>query len=131
MKKCTYCGKEYLDEVDACQADGHPLVTFTPKQAPEPAVADTVPSGYESVPWYRRDSTAGVALWLGFLCFAPALWALGLICLTGDIYYPTTRTRKSPPKWSTGSKIRVWILIIVQALVLVWVTQHQKKVLSK
>jgi len=27
MKRCTYCGKEYGDEADACQIDGEPLLS--------------------------------------------------------------------------------------------------------
>lgn len=31
MKKCTYCGKEYLDEATVCAIDGEPLARIGPK----------------------------------------------------------------------------------------------------
>jgi hypothetical protein len=35
MKRCTWCGKEYADEADACAIDGHPL---EPIRASVPAI---------------------------------------------------------------------------------------------
>jgi len=38
MKKCTYCGTEYTDEVTECMIDGQPLASFPPE--PKPAGND-------------------------------------------------------------------------------------------
>jgi hypothetical protein len=115
--------------------DGEALVIATlpkvPAPVPSPVATTIVPLNYESVPWYRRDSTAGAALWLGFFCCAPALWGLGILCLTGDIYYASRRSGTDLPKWTKGSKIRVWILIAIQGLVLGWLSLHQRKVLPR
>jgi hypothetical protein len=34
MKKCTWCGKEYVDEASACAIDGHPLKAVRPSPSP-------------------------------------------------------------------------------------------------
>jgi hypothetical protein len=34
MKKCTWCGKQYADEADACAIDGHPLEAVPPAVSP-------------------------------------------------------------------------------------------------
>ncbi|MDR3457728.1 MAG: hypothetical protein P4N60_09805 [Verrucomicrobiae bacterium] len=45
MKKCTYCGKEYPDDMASCAIDQFPLESATPAAAPTPlgqaAVAET------------------------------------------------------------------------------------------
>jgi hypothetical protein len=39
MKHCTYCGKEYPDDVEVCQTDGEALQAVgAPSPAPQPSV---------------------------------------------------------------------------------------------
>jgi len=74
MKKCTYCGREYTDEVSECAIDGQPLAPFPP----EPALTEDDPpdepqtvtvrtfSSYESAELAVANLKAhGIACWIG------------------------------------------------------------------
>ena len=45
MKKCTFCGKEYSDDVLLCAIDGKPVETVSTSGAPLPSVAKIEPPG--------------------------------------------------------------------------------------
>src|SRR6266478_6535209 len=53
MKHCTYCGKEYSDEVEVCPTDGKPLQHAGEQRAAEPPPA-VVPNRDMISPEERR-----------------------------------------------------------------------------
>ena len=125
MKKCSYCGKEYSEKIVSCPIDGEALIEIIPSKPPDQTAPKTANTYIEIIPWYRKDSTAWTATVLGFFCCAPALWIVGILCLTGDIY---CSTRPNGRKWSATSKIIVWILIGVQILIWGLISRYRNKV---
>lgn len=100
MKKCTYCGKEYPDEVTVCELDANPLVAVkSAKAAPTPTVEmtrlDKLFSNSSSIFFWGVDARL---LWgiIGVLaCKHPTArknawiyfgWQIGGIC-TRNYYY--------------------------------------------
>src|ERR1041384_1600882 len=79
IKKCTYCGKEYADDMTVCAIDGEPLTQF-PEQAkfdkplkPPGPTADRTAAPSESQKstsktfWQGQEFIAGVVLVIGLL----------------------------------------------------------------
>jgi hypothetical protein len=75
---------------------------------------------YNEVPWYRRSGVAGVFVLTGLLCFAPLIWTVCFLCLTGDIYNQDTDKEGYLTRWSWWNKIAAVIILIIQAVALAW-----------
>ena len=71
MKKCSYCGKEYSEEIVSCPIDGEALIEIIPSNPPDQTAPKTANPCIETIPWYRKDSTAWTAAVMGFFCCAP------------------------------------------------------------
>jgi len=52
---------------------------------------------------------------IGAFCFAPLVWLVCFLCLTGDIYQSETRrTTGFLKKWGPGNKIAAVIILVLQ-----------------
>jgi hypothetical protein len=60
MKNCSYCGKEYPDDLETCSIDGSPLVISVPKPTMQ---AESIPVR-QSSPVIRAAIVSGVILLL-------------------------------------------------------------------
>ncbi len=130
MKKCTYCGKEYPDDVVKCAIDDYPVYELDPRGVPVPpvvppplpAIAKKSPDGrylkYEDVPWYRREP--GAIAFIGVLFCGLVSTALCIICLTGDVYKNSYDRDGKLKVWSRGNKVAAVLILVLQAL-LYWV----------
>ena len=133
MKKCTYCGQEYPDDVLTCANDGAEVVLVTPlKTAPVPAPSPPAPSldpktgrfrKYEDVPWYRREP--GTFAFIGVLFCNPITIALCLICLSGDVYKNGYDKDGNLKVWGIGNKVAAVLILLLQGFIL-WLW-HQPK----
>lgn len=135
MKKCNYCGKEYADDANVCLTDGQVLMEITPPGTPPrikkiPAQTTGASLGWDSVPWFRQSGGARVTIFLGAFLFPPLLWAMGIICLTGDIYYTSRKPVEEWTKWSRASKIIVWILIVAHFILGILILRWEQRIHS-
>jgi hypothetical protein len=72
MKKCTYCGKEFSDEVTVCPQDGQPVVS-SPGSAPPP-----MPAG-------KRAQSAAPASGLAITSMVLGILSL-VLCVIGPLF---------------------------------------------
>jgi hypothetical protein len=70
MKRCTWCGKEYVDEADACTIDGHPLEAIA---APVSGIHDEGVQEDSSVK--RPKGIWIVTIWMAFTAGLIPIWA--------------------------------------------------------
>jgi hypothetical protein len=111
MKKCTYCGKEYPDEVIRCAIDGEPVKAVSASGAPLPNPPKPPPQKsengrylrYEDVPWYRREP--GTLVFVGVVFCGVITTALCIVCLTGDVYKKAYDENGNLKVWGVGNKI--------------------------
>lgn len=125
MKKCTYCGKAYPDNVLNCPVDGEPVKEAPPSDSapvsPPPLPPQKTAEGryvrYEDVPWYRREP--GTLAFIGVLFCGFISIALCFICLTGDVYKKPRHPERGGDLqvWGVGNKIAAVIILALQGLV--------------
>ncbi|MGB6499824.1 MAG: hypothetical protein WBG19_00265 [Thermoplasmata archaeon] len=123
MKKCTYCGKEYSDDVLNCPLDGQPVTAEgTPATAPPRVPPQKSQNGrylkYEDVPWYRREP--GALAFVGVLFCGFVTIALCVICLTGDVYKNAYDKDGNLKVWGVGNKIAAFFILALQVFIF-WV----------
>jgi len=76
MKRCTYCGKEYLDESTVCTVDGGMLTIVAP------TAQDRIQEGKEDKPASPPFSIARAkSLWIGAFAFGLIIWPIILLKL--------------------------------------------------
>ncbi len=92
MKKCSYCGQEYPDEIAVCPQDGQPLVPLAPASAPA------------AIPQHQGPPSSGLAITsmvmgiLSVVLCGPFLGIPAVIC--GHI--TLSRIKKLPTHYSGG-----------------------------
>jgi hypothetical protein len=131
MKKCSYCGQEYPDDVTICAKDGAEVVRVSTRQTatapPAPAPSLDPKTGryrkYEDVPWYRREP--GTLAFIGVLFCNPITIALCLICLTGDVYRNGYDKDGNLKVWGVGNKIAAILILALQVFIL-WLWNQPK-----
>lgn len=127
MKKCSYCGQEYPDNVSTCAKDGTELVWVStlkaappPPPPPPPAPSVDPKTGryrkYEDVPWYRREP--GALALIGVLFCNPITIALCIICLTGEVYKNGYDEDGNLKVWGFGNKIAAILILALQVFIL-------------
>jgi len=95
-------------------------VCQNPYESPQPVQLANVDVSqpYPMLPWYRKSPYASILVLLG-LCCSPALLAVCIIVLTGDVYFnlrdPSSGGLK---KWSYGNKVVVFIILAIQIIVI-------------
>ena len=70
MKKCPWCGKQFLDDAAVCSIDGNVLEPYTAK---DPSIVSEDPHNRVPIPrevWFRTLSTVAV----GFVGFWFPIW---------------------------------------------------------
>lgn len=70
---------------------------------------------YSEVPWYRKSAYVSPITLLG-LCFGPAILAVCIIVLTGDVYYDQRDAASNLKKWGAGNKIAAVIILGLQVV---------------
>jgi len=89
-----------------------------PYEAPRPvSLTETdVSQLYQQLPWYRKSPYVSIFVVLG-LCCSPAILAVCIIVLTGEVYYnqpdPASGGLK---KWSYANKVVAFIILAIQIL---------------
>jgi hypothetical protein len=90
-----------------------------PYEAPRPVslTQADVSQLYLQLPWYRKSPYVSIFVFVG-LCCSPAILAVCVIVLTGDVYYnqpdPASGGLK---KWSYANKVLAFIILAIQILV--------------
>jgi hypothetical protein len=129
MKKCTYCGKEYSEEIANCIIDGEPVKTVSasggllpdPPRPPRPPKLPPQKSAngrylsYDDVPWYRREP--GVLAFIGVLFCGLVTISLCIICLTGDVYKKAYDEKGNLQVWGIGNKIAAVLILFLQVFI--------------
>jgi hypothetical protein len=73
-------------------------------------------ANYLDVPWYRRSGNASGMVLAGFFCIPPLLWAVCILCLTGEIYNKKVGVDGYLTRWSYANKVVAGIILIVQSV---------------
>ena len=90
-----------------------------PYEAPQPAPLSPaeIDQRYSALPWYRKSSYVSPITLLG-LCCSPAIIAVCIIVLTGDVYYSQTDAAGNLKKWGYANKIVAVVILVFQILFL-------------
>jgi len=104
-KFCESCGEIIKIRAELCPKCG---VRQMPPSAPGKYAS------YENVPWYRRSGPVSAMAVVGAFLFAPLLWAVCVIVLTGDVYYKAFDEKGQLKTWWVGNKVAAVILMILQ-----------------
>ena len=88
-----------------------------PYEAPQttPLSPVEIAQQYSTLPWYRKSSYVSPITLLG-LCCSPAILAVCIIVLTGDVYYNQTDAAGNLKKWGFANKIAAIVILVLQIL---------------
>jgi hypothetical protein len=70
---------------------------------------------YSDLPWYRKSSSVSLLTLFG-LCCGPAILAVCIIVLTGDVYYDKRDRSGNLKKWGAGNKVAAIIILVLQVI---------------
>jgi hypothetical protein len=91
-----------------------------PYQAPQPITLNSIEATqlYQQLAWYRKSPYVSVFVLLG-LCCSPALLAVCVIVLTGEVYYNQPDASSGGlKKWGYANKLAAFIILAIQVLVI-------------
>jgi hypothetical protein len=132
MKNCTYCGKEYADDVSVCPIDGKPVRAIG-EADPSPERSQQSP---EILAAERRFWDRMTFRQFGILIVRlQALWLLFTAAVEAATYLPTffSISVASHAALSPGDRLRFFLLvlrIIAHVAVAVFLIQRAETVLS-
>jgi hypothetical protein len=87
-----------------------------PYEAPQPITLNSIEVSqlYQQLPWYRKSPYVSVFVLLG-LCCSPAIIAVCVIVLTGEVYYNQPDVSSGGlKKWSYANKVVAFIILAIQ-----------------
>jgi len=70
---------------------------------------------YSNLPWYRKSAYVSWITALG-LCCSPAILAVCIIVLTGEVYYNQMDATGNLKKWGYANKVVALIILAFQVL---------------
>jgi hypothetical protein len=82
----------------------------------QPTETPEVPPAIENVPIYRREWVVSLLLLGGLFLCPPALWAVCILCLTGDIYRNKVGEDGSLVRWYWPNKLAAVLLLVLQLI---------------